>query len=80
MTKPSAYSLTDDQVTTIEHTLRANPQPSKPTKQEPTKRLTFNVPASLHRRFKGACIDHDLSMVGEAIALIERRTAELEGK
>jgi hypothetical protein len=45
---------------------------------EPMKRLTLDVPMSLHRRFKVACADHELSMVGETIALIEHRTAKLE--
>jgi hypothetical protein len=58
-----------------------NPQTHRPTKQEePTKRLSIDMPASLHRRFKRVCVDNDLSMVGEVIAFIERRTAELEGK
>jgi hypothetical protein len=38
------------------------------------------MPASLHRRFKLACTKHGLAMVGEAIELIEHRTAELESR
>jgi hypothetical protein len=57
-----------------------NPQTHKTTKQEePTKRLSIDVPASLHRRFKVACAKHGLSIAGEALALFERRTTELEG-
>lgn len=47
---------------------------------EPLKRLSTNMPASLHRRFKRVCLDNDLSMVGEVVTMIERRTAELEGR
>lgn len=58
-------------------------QPHKPTKvgtSGPTKRLSIDMPPTLHRRFKIACTKHDLSMVREVIDFIERRTAELEGK
>jgi hypothetical protein len=36
------------------------------------------MPASLHRRFKLACIATDKLMAEEVLAFIERRTAELE--
>jgi hypothetical protein len=36
------------------------------------------MPASLHRRFKLACVATDKLMVEEVLAFIERRTAELE--
>jgi len=56
-----------------------NPQTHKPTKQEePTKRLSIDMPASLHRRFKVACTKHGLSMAGETLEFFERRTTELE--
>jgi ParG len=57
-----------------------NPQTHQPTKQEErTKRLSIDMPESLHRRFKVACAKHGLSMVGEALQFFERRTTELEG-
>jgi hypothetical protein len=40
--------------------------------------LTIDMPASLHRRFKSACVATDKLRVEEVLALIERRTAELE--
>jgi hypothetical protein len=45
---------------------------------EPTKRLSLDLPASLHRRFKTACSATGRKMVGEIEAFIEHRTAELE--
>lgn len=44
------------------------------------KRLSVDMPAELHHRFKVACTTAHLSMVGEVLDFIERRTAELEGK
>ena len=55
------------------------PQTHIPTKVvEPMKRLSIDMPASLHRRFKVACTTADKVMVGEVLAFIEQRTAELE--
>jgi hypothetical protein len=55
------------------------PQAHIPTKVgETTKRLSIDMPASLHRRFKVACTTADKVMVGEVLAFIEQRTAELE--
>jgi hypothetical protein len=45
---------------------------------EPTKRLSLDLPASLHTRFKTACSATDRKMVGELQAYIESRTQELE--
>jgi hypothetical protein len=42
------------------------------------KRLSIDMPASLHRRFRRACIATDRVMVSEILAFIERRAAELE--
>jgi hypothetical protein len=44
----------------------------------PTKRLFVDMPKSLHRRFKAACIKTNKGMPAEIVALIERRIAELE--
>ena len=46
--------------------------------EEPTARLSIDLPKSLHRRFKTACAKSDLKMAEEVINFIERRTAELE--
>lgn len=45
---------------------------------EPTKRLSLDLPLSLHRRFKTACSATDSKMIHEIMQFIERRTAELE--
>jgi hypothetical protein len=53
----------------------------EPTKAaEPTKRLSLDLPISLHRRFKTACSRTDRKMVSEVIAFIEQRTTELENE
>jgi hypothetical protein len=41
-------------------------------------RLSIDMPASLHRRFKLACVATDKLMVEEVLTFIKRRTAELE--
>ena len=45
---------------------------------EPTKRLSLDLPASTHTRFKTACSATGRKMVSEINAFIERRIAELE--
>lgn len=47
-------------------------------KTEPTRRLSIDLPESLHRRFKTACSKADKKMLTEVTAFIKRRTAELE--
>jgi hypothetical protein len=50
--------------------------PGMPDGQRRRKRLTVDLPASLYRRFKAACVGR--TMAEEVLALVERRTAELE--
>ncbi len=50
----------------------------KEAEEEPTARLSIDLPKSLHRRFKTACAKADLKMVAEVMVLIERRTRDLE--
>jgi hypothetical protein len=58
---------------------RPNPQSTAPTKTaEPTKRLSLDLPASTHTRFKTACSATGRKMVSELQAFIEKRIAELE--
>ena len=45
---------------------------------EPTKRLSIDMPRSMHLRFKTACSAVDTKMAREILDFIERRTAELE--
>ena len=52
--------------------------PSQMTKNEPAKRLSVDVPAPIHRRFKTACIATSRQTVSELRHLIEVRIMELE--
>jgi hypothetical protein len=54
--------------------------PAVATPAEPSKRLSLDLPASVHTRFKTACSATGRKMVGELQHLIERRTAELEAE
>ena len=75
---------TDDQILAFERggaghdTTRADKPVAKTMPVEPTKRLSLDLPASLHTRFKTACSATDRKMVGELQAFIEQRTQELE--
>lgn len=82
---PKPKQPTDDQILAFERggaghdTTRAErPMPQAAATDEPTKRLSLDLPASLHTRFKTACSATDRKMVGELQAYIEARTKELE--
>ena len=45
---------------------------------EPTRRVSIDIPESLHTRFKVACAKTRNKMAPEIIAFIERRVQELE--
>jgi hypothetical protein len=49
-----------------------------PDGQRRRKSLTIDLPASLYRRFKLACIGAERTMAEEVLALVERRTDEME--
>ena len=49
-----------------------------PSKPEPVKRLSLNLPARLHTRFKTACSANNRTMMNELLELVARRTEELE--
>jgi len=51
---------------------------SSPANDEPTARLSVDLPRSLHKRFKIACAAADTSMVAELLAFIKARTEQLE--
>lgn len=80
---PRPPRLTDRAIETFE---RAGPGPERPTptpaeaksSQEPKKRLSIDLPASTHRRFKTACSATGRKMVSELRGLIEARLVELE--
>lgn len=52
--------------------------PTNVVGQESTRRLSIDLPESLHRRFKTACIKADKKMLAEVTNFIKQRTAELE--
>ena len=54
------------------------PKKTKTVEVEPTKRLSLDLPASVHKRFKTACSATDRKMTDEVVRYIERRTSELE--
>ena len=45
---------------------------------EPMKRISIDVPESLHTRFKVACAKARAKMAPEIIAFLEKRVEELE--
>jgi len=55
-------------------------EPAKQEDAEPTQRLSIDLPKSLHRRFKTACVKADKKMLAEVMDFVVRRTAELEGE
>lgn len=53
------------------------PAPATPaTPTEETKRLTIDLPKSLHKAFKALCAEQDSSMVTEINNYIAQRVAE----
>lgn len=54
--------------------------PEKPSieLEEPTRRLSLDLPASVHKRFKTACSATDRKMTAEVLKFIQKRTSELE--
>lgn len=74
--------LTDDQILAFErggagHDTAKRSEP-KIVPDEPTKRLSLDLPASVHMRFKSACSATGRKMVAEIQAFVEQRTADLE--
>ncbi|WP_138472149.1 MULTISPECIES: hypothetical protein [Rhodobacterales] len=83
--KPKTQQPTEEQILAFErggagHDTQVPPPPKpKPeTKAEPTKRLSLDLPASVHTRFKTACSATGRKMVTELQSYIEQRTTELE--
>jgi hypothetical protein len=68
---------TNEQIDAFVNKAAPAPPPKEPIE---TARLSLDIPAELHTRFKVACARSRLKMTSELLALIERRTAELEGK
>lgn len=55
-----------------------NRESTNEASKEPMRRLSIDLPVSLHRRFKTACSKEDKHMQTEVEGFIVRRTAELE--
>jgi 16S rRNA U516 pseudouridylate synthase RsuA-like enzyme len=85
---PKPKPLTDDDICAFErggvghdNGTRALDRPKRiEPAQEPTKRLSLDLPESKHRRFKTACSATGHKMVQEIEAFIDARTAELEAQ
>lgn len=54
--------------------------PVAATPEELTKRLSLDLPESVHRRFKTACSATGRKMVSEVATMIDRRIRELEAE
>ena len=82
----TAKQPTDEQIAAFErggtghdkHRQRASKPTAAPAKTEPTKRLSLDLPQSLHTRFKTACSATRRKMVNELQTFIATRTKELE--
>ena len=72
---PTPKRLTEDVIEAFEKQ-RVGHDP----KHEPRKRLSVDVPASTHRRFKTVCSATNRKMVDEIQKFIESRTEELEAE
>lgn len=89
-TAPSPKQPTVDQIAAFEQTGAGHDlEPSnvkihKPSNvglsDEPTKRLSLDLPQSVHKRFKTACSATDRKMTAEVMGFIEARTKELEAE
>jgi hypothetical protein len=79
-TAPKPKQPTDDQILAFERGGKGHDTPVKSKPVEPIKRLSLDLPQSLHTRFKIACTATGLKMSGEVLAFIEKRTAELESE
>lgn len=82
---PKPKQPTDEQILAFERGGAGHDTPREPERPskgggEPTKRLSLDLPESVHTRFKTACSATGRKMVGELIAYIEGRTVELEGE
>ena len=81
---PRPKRLTEDVIEAFEkggvgHDLgESSPGGKNPYESEPKKRISIDVPASTHRRFKTVCSATSRKMVDEIQWFIESRTEELE--
>lgn len=81
---PKPRPPTDDQIVAFErggagHDTQGSVAVARAVEStELTKRLSLDLPASVHMRFKTACSATGTKMVAEMQSLIEQRTKELE--
>ncbi|MCY3756953.1 MAG: hypothetical protein OXG96_04460 [Acidobacteria bacterium] len=79
---PRPQLLTDRSIEAFERSGPGHAAAGFPTpveiRAEPKKRLSIDLPASTHRRFKTACSATGRKMVSEIRGLIEARLVELE--
>jgi hypothetical protein len=74
---PDALAAADGFVARgAEQETAALPKPAAPPSPEPTKRLTLDLPISLHRKFKKKAVDHDKTMMQFLIEAVEAWTRE----
>lgn len=78
---PKPKQPTDDQILAFERGGAGHDKPASKSVEaqiEPVKRLSVDLPASAHTRFKTACSATGRKMTAELHELIEQRTQELE--
>jgi hypothetical protein len=86
-TAPKPKRPTDEEIAAFEkggvghdNGVPARGRARKAPSEEPTKRLSLDLPESKHRRFKAACSATGHKMVQEIEAFIDTRTRELEAE
>lgn len=79
---PKPKLPTDDQIAAFEQGGAGHDKTTRPKAvtrvEEPSKRLSLDLPQSVHTRFKTACSATGRKMVKELQDYIEQRTSELE--
>lgn len=76
--RPSEVASTSAIDNWVQHRDTAPPEPTEP--QEPMKRLTIDVPLSLHTRIKATCARRGPHMADEIRDLLEKHFPENEGE
>lgn len=82
-TAPKPKPPTDEQIASFERGGAGHDRSKPVAKANPTeaaKRLSVDLPQSVHMRFKTACSATGRKMAGELLTLIEQRTQEMESE
>jgi hypothetical protein len=82
-TAPKPKQPTDNEILAFErggagHDTKTSQDTRPKANDEPTKRLSIDLPVSAHKRFKMACAANDKAMTTEILKFIEKRTTQLE--